>query len=239
MTAFTCVPLAIVWPCARWVEAITSSSSSAADARGHGLLTDCDVQEPRQLARAEALLHLLLEADEQSLRKSSCTRSAESPCAASALSSTFAIGPRSAPDGMGLAEQQVRSGPTCLRLGREEARPLDLAARPSPRAATLLGPASPGRVGDHLRVSVFRAGGGIGPDQAEKLFRKLDEERIRGTVSLVTVAEREERQARPGAGRRALGSGRDRARGTGAICWPRSIWPRATTSRAPRCCSRR
>jgi len=65
------------------------------------------------------------------------------------------------------------------------------------RAAALLGPASPGRVGDNLRVSVFRAGGGIGPDQAEKLFRKLDEERIRGTISLDAVDERVERQEPP------------------------------------------
>ena len=61
------------------------------------------------------------------------------------------------------------------------------------RAAALLGPGSPGRLGDDLRLSVFRAGGGIGPDQAEKLFRKLDEERIRGALSLVSVDEREER----------------------------------------------
>ena len=65
------------------------------------------------------------------------------------------------------------------------------------RAAALLGPASPGRVGDNLRVSVFRAGGGIGPDQAEKLFRKLDEERIRGTISLIAVGGRVERQEQP------------------------------------------
>jgi hypothetical protein len=65
------------------------------------------------------------------------------------------------------------------------------------RAAALLGPAGPGRVGDDLRVSVFRAGGGIGPDQADKLFRKLDDERMRGTISLVTVGEREEREEAP------------------------------------------
>ena len=65
------------------------------------------------------------------------------------------------------------------------------------RAAALLGPASPGRLGDDLRVSVHRAGGGIGPDQADKLFRKLDGERIRGDVSLVTVGEREEREEAP------------------------------------------
>ena len=66
-----------------------------------------------------------------------------------------------------------------------------------PRAAALLGPASPGRLGDDLRLSVHRAGGGIGPDQAEKLFRKLDEARIRGTVTLVTVDVRVEREEAP------------------------------------------
>ena len=54
------------------------------------------------------------------------------------------------------------------------------------QAASLLGPAGPGRRGDDLRLSVHRAGGGIGPDQADKLFRKLDEARIRGTVTLVS-----------------------------------------------------
>ena len=65
------------------------------------------------------------------------------------------------------------------------------------RAAALLGPAGPGRVGENLRVSVFRAGGGIGPDQADKLFRKLDAERIRATLSLVTVGQREAREEAP------------------------------------------
>ena len=65
------------------------------------------------------------------------------------------------------------------------------------RAAALLGPAGPGRLGDELRVSVFRAGGGVGPDQAEKLFRKLDAERIRGTVRLANVGERVAREAAP------------------------------------------
>jgi hypothetical protein len=63
------------------------------------------------------------------------------------------------------------------------------------RAAALLGPAGPGRFGEHLRVSVHRSGGGIGPDQAEKLFRKLDQERIRATLTLGAVDEREERAA--------------------------------------------
>ena len=65
-----------------------------------------------------------------------------------------------------------------------------------PRAAALLGPAGPGRYGDALRLSVYRAGGGIGPDQAEKLFGKLDQERIRATIALGSVGERTERAAR-------------------------------------------
>ena len=65
------------------------------------------------------------------------------------------------------------------------------------RAAALLGPAGPGRLGDDLRVSVFRAGGGIGPDQAEKLFGKLDDEPIRATLSQVEVDERVEREEAP------------------------------------------
>jgi hypothetical protein len=76
------------------------------------------------------------------------------------------------------------------------------------RAAALLGPASPGRLGDDLRVSVHRAGGGIGPDQADKLFRKLDEARLRGTVSLVAVDERVAREEAP---REALADSWDRA----------------------------
>ena len=62
MTALMCVPLAIVWACARWVDAITSSGSSAAHTpRRHGLLPDRDMEKARQLAGAEALLDLLLE----------------------------------------------------------------------------------------------------------------------------------------------------------------------------------
>ena len=65
------------------------------------------------------------------------------------------------------------------------------------RAAALLGPAGPGRLGDGLRLSVHRVGGGIGPDQADKLFGKLDDERISATLSLVTVDERVEREEAP------------------------------------------
>ena len=59
------------------------------------------------------------------------------------------------------------------------------------RAAFFLSPASPGRTGDALHLSVRRAGGGIGPDQCTKLLGKLDDEKIRGTLGLLATAERE------------------------------------------------
>ena len=61
-----CVPLAIVCPCARCVDAITSAGSSAAHTPdGDGFLADRDVQEAGKLARAEPLLDLLLEPADQ------------------------------------------------------------------------------------------------------------------------------------------------------------------------------
>ena len=65
------------------------------------------------------------------------------------------------------------------------------------RAASLLSPASPGRVDEALHLSVNRAGGGIGPDQATKLFGKLDDERIRGTLTVLETIERELRAEAP------------------------------------------
>lgn len=58
------------------------------------------------------------------------------------------------------------------------------------RATALLASAGPGRMGDELRVSVGRGGGAVAPDQLDKLLRKLDAERIRGTLTLVSAGER-------------------------------------------------
>jgi hypothetical protein len=65
------------------------------------------------------------------------------------------------------------------------------------RAASLLSPASPGRVGETLHLSVNRAGGGIGPDQCTKLLGKLDVERIRGTLTVLETVQRESRTETP------------------------------------------
>lgn len=58
------------------------------------------------------------------------------------------------------------------------------------RAAALLASAGPGRLGDDLRLTVYRAGGGVGVDQLGKLLGKLDAERIRGTLTLASTSER-------------------------------------------------
>jgi hypothetical protein len=62
------------------------------------------------------------------------------------------------------------------------------------RAAALLGPATPGVIGDELRFTISRSGQGIGPDQLTKLLGKLDGERIRGTLTLLDAAEAAARQ---------------------------------------------
>ena len=56
------------------------------------------------------------------------------------------------------------------------------------RAAALLGPATPGLVGEELRFTVSRSGRGVGPDQLRKLLGKVDRERIRGTLRVLETA---------------------------------------------------
>jgi hypothetical protein len=57
------------------------------------------------------------------------------------------------------------------------------------RAAQVLGPMSVGRVGDHLVVTVRRAGGAAGPEAARRLFSILDEQRVWCTLSAGPIAE--------------------------------------------------
>lgn len=68
------------------------------------------------------------------------------------------------------------------------------------RAAAVLGPASPGRSGEGLSFAVRRAGGGIGPEHATRLFAKLDDERIRGALELRETGARAEAQERDAEG---------------------------------------
>jgi hypothetical protein len=57
------------------------------------------------------------------------------------------------------------------------------------RALALLGPASPGRVGTTIRFTTSRSGVGVGPEAARRLLRRIDEEGISGTLSLVSSDE--------------------------------------------------
>lgn len=99
---------------------------------------------------------------------------------------------------MGLVEQWRRIGSE-LPAGWSEARLALTLPRSEQRerAAYLLSPASPGHAGETLQFTVKRAGGGIGPDQCAKLLGKLDDDGIRGTLTLLETVEQEQRQEVP------------------------------------------
>ena len=52
-------------------------------------------------------------------------------------------------------------------------------------AAAVLGPLQPGRVGEELRFDVVRSGGA--PERLRNILRRLDRNRIWGTLALVEV----------------------------------------------------
>ena len=181
MIRSTGVPFAIAWPWARCVDAITSSRRSAAQTPvAVASCADRDVQEPGQLAGAEAVLDLLLEpADEQHL--------AEEPAQhfpgdrlPSGLDWLF--------DGRHRAAIMLirRCGPSSSgRRSRRASRPTGRrhSSHSSPKARwqtppRFLGPLQPGRVGDALRLHVPRADGGV--ERARNIFRRLDGRRIWG-----------------------------------------------------------
>jgi hypothetical protein len=55
------------------------------------------------------------------------------------------------------------------------------------RAAALLAPTNPGRLGGVLRFAVDRRGPGIGPEGLRRLLKRLDAEGIAGTLELQSV----------------------------------------------------
>jgi hypothetical protein len=57
------------------------------------------------------------------------------------------------------------------------------------RAAALLGPLTPGRVGEELQFVVSR-GSGVGPEAARRLLANLDEEKIAGKLVLSSTSAR-------------------------------------------------
>jgi hypothetical protein len=58
-----------------------------------------------------------------------------------------------------------------------------------PRAAALLGPATPGRAGSELRFAASRRGTAVGPEAVRRLLRRVDDERIRATLTLVATED--------------------------------------------------
>ena len=57
------------------------------------------------------------------------------------------------------------------------------------RAAALLGPANPGRLGKKIRFATVRQGGGIRPDGLRRLLRRLARDGIVGELELVGIRE--------------------------------------------------
>jgi hypothetical protein len=54
------------------------------------------------------------------------------------------------------------------------------------RAAALLGPASPGRMGSVIRFTVDRGGAFVGPEAARRMLKRIDDEGIAGALTLVS-----------------------------------------------------
>jgi hypothetical protein len=59
------------------------------------------------------------------------------------------------------------------------------------RAAALLGPAMPGLSGKQIRFHVSTKGGGIGPEAARRLLRRIDHEGIAGRLEVVASQKAE------------------------------------------------
>jgi hypothetical protein len=57
------------------------------------------------------------------------------------------------------------------------------------RAAAMLGPANPGRLGKTIRFGVARRGGGLSTDAIRRLLRRLDAEGITGELQVVGTSE--------------------------------------------------
>ena len=57
------------------------------------------------------------------------------------------------------------------------------------RAAAMLGPANPGRLGKKIRFSAARRGAGLAPDAVRRLLRRLDDEGIVGDLELIGATE--------------------------------------------------
>jgi len=166
------------------------------------------MEEAGQLAGAEALFHLLLEAaDQQHLAKELPEiRARKRPFLLNLRhGAEFMLRPLRLVDRFNEIERELPDDwaeATLVLALTDDAR--------RERAAALLGPANPGRSGQNLRFTTSRRGGGVAPDGMRRLLRRLDDDAIQGALELVraTEAPRAELRRRPSLHdqwRRALG----------------------------------
>ena len=221
---------------------MTSSRASArADAGRDGLLADRDVEEPGQLAGAEALLDLLLEpADEEHLAEEAAEHllgDATTP----GLGSLFDGGHRAAI--MLIRPMAAADEWTRIQAGLDpDWAEVRLAFTPegsSSEAAAVLAPLQPVHVGDELRFHVTRSDAGAERVQ-ERASRASTESASGGRSGSIDVAASRPPtaaapsvQPSPIAGSRSGTKRSQRSLPTGATCWPSSSSTRATTSRGP------
>jgi hypothetical protein len=146
------------------------------------------VQETRELARAEALLGLLLEAPDEQHLAEELAQEIFGNCALlfdlGHLPFESMLRPMSL---VGEWRNLVQELPeewadARLRLTIEDEGDCD-------RAATVLAPLNPGRRGKQIRFYTARRGAGPSPSHVERLLRRLDAERVTGELELVGAGE--------------------------------------------------
>jgi hypothetical protein len=81
----------------------------------------------------------------------------------------------------------------------------------SDRAAALLGPANPGRLGKKIHFTIGRRGAAVGPEAVRRLLKRLDDEGVDGKLELLgaekaPAEELRRRESLRGAWERALDS---------------------------------
>src|SRR5581483_287521 len=148
-----------------------------ADAGRDVLLADGDVQEAGQLARAAALLHLLLEAaDDEHLpeeRAQALVGQAGVDAFDLGQGGHYADRPMRLADQWRAIEARLPDGWEDVRLTLTPEDPRELG-----RAAAVLGPVNAGRVDGALVFHVRRGGGASGPEGIRRLLERLDERQI-------------------------------------------------------------
>src|SRR6266540_2020489 len=142
-----------------------------------------DARLTAKLARAEALLDLLLEAPNHQHLAEEVTevRVGESPFLLHLRHECeFMLRPLRLVDPFTGIERDLPHGCADARLlltVADDAR--------SDRAAALLGPANPGRLGKKIHFTIGRRGAAVGPEGARRLLRRLDDEGVDGKLELL------------------------------------------------------